>query len=347
MLDVAERSGVSRTTVSMALRNHPKARTFNPETVRRIREAARDLGYRTNFFSSQLRRDAAQVIMLYLDSIQDLYAGAIVESMQQRAAQRGYWTMVSIASDPDVPVFDSRIIGDHGVSAIALIASLVDRVDVDQLQALTQQGVRAVVVGRDKPCEGISETAVDDYRGGWLAAEHVYGLGARRVWIMGRRPFTKTLLKRRHDAVYDYAKSNHLPEPEFIQCETVPGVDGPLALREMAYAAVRKRLASGDELPDAILAHHDLYAMGVYGALFELGKTPGRDVAVVGYDDIWPAQMMCPSLTTIHQPTREMGATAADLLIDCLEGGIRPGRQVSVEPELVARDSTNLWSGKS
>ncbi len=346
--DIAEKSGVSRTAVSMALRNHPKAQSFNPDTVRRIQNAARDLGYRTNFFSSQLRRSVAQVIMVYLDSLQDLYASAIAESFQQQAAKRGYWSMMSVTQGTDAPVFDKRIIGDHGVSAVALMASVNDRINARSLQKLIRDGVHGVSVGRDKPCEGVSQITVDDYRGGWLAAEHVYSLGARNVWQLGHRPFEKISRQQRHDGVVDYASKNNLPVPEFVQCHDVPSTGrGTVSMKQQGYLAVKQRLAQGDTPPDAIITHLDIIAMGVYAALYEAGYTPGKDVAVIGYDDIWPAEMIHPMLTTIHQPTTELGNSAADMLIDSLEGRIRPGRQISLEPELIVRDSTQHWKPRN
>ncbi|MCF7854049.1 MAG: LacI family DNA-binding transcriptional regulator [Candidatus Pacebacteria bacterium] len=89
--DVAVKAGVSRAAVSLTLRDHPKSRDFNPATIRRIKRVARELGYRPSFFSSQLRRGAtqgsAQLLMVYLDTLQDLYAGGIAESIQLQAAR--------------------------------------------------------------------------------------------------------------------------------------------------------------------------------------------------------------------------------------------------------------------
>ena len=94
---------------------------------------------------------------------------------------------------------------------------------------------------------------------------------------------------------------------------------------------------------DAVIANTDLRTMGVYRALYEAGLQLGRDVAVMGYDDIWPAQMIQPPLSTVHQPTEEMGRAAADVLIHTVQRRVRPGRVVNLSPQLAVRDSTALW----
>ena len=342
--DVAEQAGVSRATASLALSDHPKARSFSSTTIERVHLVARELGYRPNFFASQLRRNTAQLVMVYVDTLQDLYASAIAESFVQQAARRGYWTMVSASPGaPGKPVFDEKIIGVHGISAVAIVSTVADAVTQRELRRMAQEDVRVVAVGRHLEATGVASILVDDYRGGCLAAEHVYGLGARDVWLMtgttaGNRP-----RRARFQAALDCAARLGVAAPTVLPSADERRVNGPVAIQQAGYEAMRARLASGAAPPDAVIAIPDLRAMGVYRALYEAGLQPGRDVAVVGYDDIWPAQMVHPSLSTVHQPTAEMGRAAADVLIDTLEGQVRPGRVVNVSPQLVARDSTASW----
>ena len=345
--DVAERAGVSRAAVSLALGNHPKARSFNHATIERIHEAAEALGYRPNFFGSQLRRTTAQLVMVYVATLQDLYGGAIAESVVQEAARQGYWTMVSASSGtPRDPVFDEKIIGSHGISAVVVVSTVADRVSRRELDRLRRDGVRMVAIGRRLEGEGISSILVDETRGGRLAAEHIYGLGARRVWLMTSEVAGSNRPRReRFGAVLAYAEGEGLPAPTVVPLH-VPsdtGERGPVVIEQAAYDAMREKLAASSSPPDAVIANQDLRAMGVYRALYEAGLEPGRDVAVVGYDDIWPSQMMHPSLSTIHQPTAELGLAAAEVLIDTLEGNMRPGRVINVAPELVVRDSSASW----
>jgi LacI family transcriptional regulator len=345
--DVAERAQVSRAAASLALGGHPKAQSFTNATLGRIREAAQELGYRPNFFGSQLRRSTSQLVMVYVDTLQDLNAGAIAESLMQEAARQGYWTMVSASPGiPRKPVFDEKIIGRHGISAVVLISTVADKVTRRDLGRLQREGVRAVAIGRHLEGAGLSSILVDDARGGRLAAEHVYGLGARAVWLMASTTADSNRSRRgRFQAVLDYACGEGLPAPTVLnqRAPGAPEVSGPVELQQWAYEAMRDKLAASSSPPDAVITNLDLRAMGVYRALYEAGLEPGRDVAVVGYDDIWPAQMMHPSLSTVHQPTAELGLAAAEVLIDTLEGRMRPGRVVNISPELAVRDSTALW----
>lgn len=367
MADVARVAGVSPAAVSLALRDHPKSRKFKPETLQRIHESARKLDYRTNFFFSLLRRSSSRVIMVYVPTLQDLYAGALAESFQNRASQRDYWTMVSGTEGLDRPVIDQRVIGSHGISAVVFAAAALEYVNKKAIQKLVREGVHIVVIGREKPCEGVSATMVEDGHGGMLAAEHVYGLGAKDVWLLARSGEAKASTSHRrsnhgptfsdrNEAFTDYARRNNLPVPKVLNVPTFQG-SAPfdkagdsrhiaMNIVHQSHETVRQHLQQGST-PQAIVGIMDLQAMGVYRALDEAGIRPGRDVAVVGYDDIWPAETMTPPLTTIHQPTGEMGEMAADILIDAIEGRIRPGRRINVEPELIVRDSTRLWKPRS
>ena len=343
--DVAERAGVSRATVSLALSDHPKAQSFSSTTIERIQLVARELGYRPNFFASQLRRKTARLVMVYVETLQDLYAGSVAESFVRQAALRGYWTMVNASPrTPRKPVFDERIIGGHGISAVAVISTVADAITQRELRRMRDDGVRVVAIGRRLEGADASSIVVDDYQGGWLAAEHVYGLGARRVWLTSGPTTGNAPRQARCQAALECAERLGHPAPVVLPEPAEPHVaTEPLAIHQAAYQTMRTRLSASAAPPEAVIANPDLRAMGVYRALYEADLQPGRDVAVVGYDDIWPAQMMYPPLSTVHQPTAEMGRAAADVLIDTLEGHVRPGRVVNVSPQLAVRDSTSSW----
>ncbi|MCF7854048.1 MAG: substrate-binding domain-containing protein [Candidatus Pacebacteria bacterium] len=145
-----------------------------------------------------------------------------------------------------------------------------------------------------------------------------------------------------------YVRERDLPAPKLLDIPSISALPGigslPAQIDQAAHSLVKQSLQETSKPPDAVITGMDLRAPGVYRALRETGLRPGHDIAVMGYDDVWLAGMLHPPLTTIHQPTDEMGRTAADLLIDRLEGAIRQPRRISLDPELIARDSTLLWS---
>lgn len=337
--DVAERAGVSRASVSLALRGHPKSESFSDDTLRRIRHAARELDYRPNFFVSQMRRTNAQMVMVYVNTLQDLYSSSVAESFQRRASQRGYYTMISAVLPGNTRRrgldVDRRIIGRHGISAIVVIGGAADRLDKTTVSRLRREGVQIVVIGRDVSYEGVTEVLVDYYQGGRKAAEYIYRQNPEQVWVLGMPDESNVSRVCRFRGVLDYAAEAGFDEP---LCLKVPCGETPLEIGQNTHAVVRQALAEHPR-PDAIIANLDLRALGAMQALYEAGLQPGKDVGVIGYDDIWASNFATPSLTTIHQPTEELGRTGADLLMDMLEGKVTHPRRITIEPRLIERES--------
>lgn len=344
---VAQRAGVSRGAASFVLRDHPKARTFSEATVARVRAAADELGYRPNFF--QTRRNRAQLLMCYVASLQDLYAASIVESFQNHAAQRGYWVTVHAGRDESgEQLFDQRIIGQHGIAAVALIGGICGRVSRRQVEDLVDAGVRVVVVGRHLPARGVSHVLSDNRVGGRLIGEHLRELGVSRVAMLAERDKADRSRRDRERGLVDAVEATPGMKLErVLNASRGREAATPEAIDAAGYQAVRARLAARRRPPQAVVTQADLRAMGAYRAIGEAGLRPGLDIAVVGYTDIWPAGMLYPTLTTVHEPTEEMGRSAAGVLIDQLEGHAATPRTVELQPTLKVRDSTAAWAPSS
>ncbi len=107
-------------------------------------------------------------------------------------------------------------------------------------------------------------------------------------------------------------------------------------------ARATKQLLSRRDPPTAIFAVNDMTAVGAYSVARRLGLRIPQDLAVVGYNNIPLARRLIPGLTTIHVPAHEFGIMATRLLLDQIESGQRPARQVVFQPELVVRGSTGV-----
>ncbi len=340
--DVARRAGVSRSAASLALRKHPKAASFRSDTLARVNEAATELGYRPNFF--QLRRNSSQVIMIYVENLQDAHSSAIAEGFQQCASDRGYLVTLSVGKPKESDsLFDQRIIGNHGISAVVVIGSLCKRLQKKELATLAKEGVSVAVVGHNVDGPNLSKVLFDEYRGGHLVGEHIASLGSRRVCMMTAPNASQARLDRVR-GVLDALEEHGVPKPIELR---MPGQNarlrGPWGLEMASHDVMAKYLKACDQKPEAVIANTDLRAYGACRAIYEAGYRPGFDIAVTGYSDIWPSQMTYPPLSTVCDPKAEMGQAAADTLIDMIEGKSKSPRTVVFEPKLVVRESTSLW----
>lgn len=205
--------------------------------------------------------------------------------------------------------------------------------DFDRLDALRRRGTPVVLVDRDGSGTDFDSVAVDDIAGGTLAAEHLAGIGRRRIAFVGGPPELRQVRDRLQGA------RNALQQVPDAELEVI----STPALTVLAGRAVGEQIRDrpASSRPDGIFCANDLVAIGVLQALALMGDVtvPGH-IALVGYDDIEFARSAVVPLTSVRQPSIEIGSTAIDLLIKATDNAGRHPRHVLFQPELVTRLST-------
>lgn len=337
LVDIARKVGVTPSTVSITLRNHPRSRRFSEETRSKIFSVAKELDYKPNFYASQMRRSDKKMLMLCLSYLQDAYSAVIAEKFERRALERGYRTMVSVFQDKEDPfAVDREILHSGGISGMVVVGGETKKLTDQDISVLTEEGGTIVLVGREINHPSVSCVLSDNYRGGQLAADYLYAQGISSLWLIEATEFYARQKNERKRGFQEVVQRLGAPEPVILA--------GEANRSEFGYNVVKKNLKSRG-LPEGIFAVTDRLAYGVMRALYEEGYRVGEDVAVVGYDDIWPSEYTSPALTTVKQPMEEMGLLAADMLIDTLQGTIKPGQKVSLSPELIIRQSGRRTAG--
>ncbi len=336
-IDIAYLAGVSQSTVSRALRNSPLVK---PETVARIQQIARELNYKVDKHASSLRTQQSTTLALLLfedptsdDSLINPFFLSMLGSITRACAVKGYDLLVSfqqLSDDWHADYEDS-----HKADGIILLG-YGDDVDYQpKMQQLDAQGTRYVRWGADSGTLCVSS---DNRQGGILATQHLIELGHKRIAFIG-------------DA------SNHYPElfaryqgyaasllAAGISLEPGLQVDA-ITTEESGYKATCALLDSksaGDFT--AIFAASDLIAIGAMQALTERGLMPGKDVAIVGFDDLPLARFTTPALTTVRQDTKLAGETLVDKLISRIRG--ESVEAVTIPTQLIVRNSCGALPGK-
>jgi LacI family transcriptional regulator len=342
--DVARQAGVAKSAVSVVLRGHRLASRYSEETRKKVFRAAEELGYKRNFFASQILSGNRKVIMLCLSYFQDAFAASIAEAFEDEVHKQGYHLLVTVLQDKeDANAMNLDILGNNGIQALAVIGSRAAKLTDAMLLKLLDANVNIVLIGRDLESTRPNKVLVDNYTGGYALAEHVYSLGVKKVWTLtGSNDVYVAKSWDRVKSAFDYADKHGCPAPQTIPVKVVTT---PEEWSMSAYNAVKYQLKESGR-PDAILANGDYLAFGAMAALGEAGCKIGSDVVVTGYDDVGEAKFYIPSLTTIKQPMKEMGKIAADLLIETVSGKITSGRKVVLQPELITRHSTGSFSRK-
>jgi DNA-binding LacI/PurR family transcriptional regulator len=171
----------------------------------------------------------------------------------------------------------------------------------------------------------------DNRAGAQAAIRHLLDLGHRRIAYVTGRNEISTVVERL--AGYHDALAEHGVVPN-------PGLVSRVEIEPEAAAEATRRLLDREPRPTAIFSYNDLMAVGALVAIREAGLRVPEDVSLVGHDDILYAPYLQVPLTTVAQPTREMGETAARLLVDRLRGDERPPRTIVLSSRLVVRAST-------
>ena len=316
--DVAQRAGVSIATVSRVLNEKGDVRSTTRE---RVQAAATELGYSVDSIGRALSSQRTRLVGVVVGDnaghrdLSLMFFGRVLSAISRRLAQRGYEPL--LLQDADAG-------GAHRFDAAVVIG--VDEGDPVILDLLAR-GIP--LVGVDVDAHGANSAFVgSDHDGGVrLALAHLRALGHRRIaHIAGA---TNTHAGSARLAAFLESCPDH-PD-EYVRYGDFSSASG---YREASA------LLSLPEPPTAIVCASDLMALAALQAIWEYGARPGRDIAVVGFDDLEAAALAHPPLTTIRQDRQELGTIAAECAIDLLERPDGVVRRVLLPVELVVRASS-------
>ncbi|MEU8244029.1 LacI family DNA-binding transcriptional regulator [Actinoplanes missouriensis] len=317
--DVAEAAGVSRAAVSKVIRN---AYGVSPGMRERVEDAIEQLGYRPSVAARALRGSSYR-LGLETPHANARFMTQIVEGAKRAVTGTPYQIILAPADGPEYGTLES--LADGLVDGIIAVSPLVDQTWLEDLA----KRVPVVMLGRHDTPQGYDTVIGDDHAGARAVMRHLLCLGHRRI--------------------------AHLTEPEPV---TAPGCGTPHAIRLEVYRAcmieagladhiqIARRTASADSAqsaaaellarpdpPTAIFAGHDDMAVDA------LAAAAGRGVAIAGYDNTDLAAHPLIGLTSVDQQGVEMGAQAATMLLERLQGRTEPRRYMATT-ELRIRTST-------
>lgn len=324
--DVAARAGVHTSTASRVLRNDPGR--ISEETAARVISTAKELGFQHDRWAASLRSGKTRVIGVLVPRISDVVLATVFEAIESRAADEGYQAVVSSTWD-DLASREAQIQRYVAERADGLIIADA-RTSDPMLATLADDGVPFVLVSRASG-DFASVTGADEY-GGRLAAQHLIESGCQSFAVIAGPPYAQTAIDRVGGFTLEL-QSQGLAVPSGWCVHSGFDVDG-------GRTAMTEILTQGT--PDSVFAVNDFAAIGAMGALRDHGLLPGRDVYVVGYNDIDLCAQLHIPLTSVRQPLREMGYRVVEAVLELLRTGQTDS--VRLEPTLIARESTGARS---
>lgn len=330
--DVAALSGVSISTVSRTLSG---AVPVSEEVRARVMDAVEQLHYEPNALARGLKKRGTQLIALVVPNIMNPIFPAVARGVEDTARKLGY--NVILCNTDEQREVEIKYINDlhkHWVDGYIFATAAGDGGHILQLQ---KQGTPAVLLIRDmeKLSCGFDSVLINNEKGAYDMTRFLIERGNRRIALVSGN--TEFLLYRQRCAGYRKALAEAgipLEEDLLLEVKDIEGSTG--------YQAVQAMLRGG-EIPDAIFATSDPIAIGTMHALRDFGLRIPEDISVAGFDNLDISAKIEPPLTTMSQPLYKMGALAAKLLVERIEGKTgKPPKRYVVNPKLVVRRSVRI-----
>ncbi len=338
--DIARELGISPSTVSRALKDHPD---ISVSTKKAVNELAEKLNYQPNIVALNLRQKKTNTLGVIIPEIVHFFFSTVISGIEDVAYTAGYNVILAQSNESyQRELTDMKALFNSRVDGMLLSISR-ETTNFDHIESIISKGVPIVFYDRMYDSPTSSKVIVDDYVGAKEAVTHLIEQGCKRIGHLNGAPNLLISIDR-FRGYTDALTENGLEVYDNLVVSTSSGTF------EEGKKATHK-LLSQSVLPDAIFANNDPMAMGAMMAIKEKGLKIPEDIAIVGFSNWFIGEMMEPSLTTVDQPGFEMGQEAARLLIRQIE--MKDKEQFDPQPEtkilktrLVIRNSSLKNKGK-
>lgn len=331
--DVARQAGVSISTVSRVLSN---SAPVSDEKRSRVLEAVEELNYRPNILAQNLRRKSTTTIGVIVPTIRAPFCTEVFGGIENECFQTGRMVYLCDSDDdPEKEIIHSEQLMRVGVDGIIIVGAFGWEYQ-DHIETICKRGIPVSIINREVSNCSVDLILIDKTKGNYLATLHLIELGHRAIGCITNLSPGGT----GHEEVKGYRTALNeagIGVNENLIIETSPTFTG-------GFEAAKSLIQSRERL-SAIFARSDTFAIGAARAITDLGLDIPEDLSLIGFGDIPVAEFYNPPLTTIRQPHFDMGVKAASMLFERIENKDLPQRQVFIEPRLIIRESTALYSG--
>jgi LacI family transcriptional regulator len=323
--DIAQEAGVSVATVSKVLNGHSQVSAGTREKVEALLESSNYLRRRSR------PTHTVGLIDLVINELDSPWSVEVVRGVEEVAAQHRTGLVVTAVHGRTADILrwlDN--LTQRGSDGVILAVTALGDAQRRQIQDLNAPLVVVDPIGSPDP--SIPSVGATNWHGGLAATQHLLELGHRRIGLLAG-PEDVLSARARLDGYRAALEGAGIPvDPRLIQPGDFHHSTGLTGMRDLLALA---------EPPTAVFACSDLQALGAYEALRHAGLQVGRDVSLVGFDDLPTSSWASPPLTTVRQPLSEMAAMAARIVLQGVDAVLPAGmRRLELATELVEREST-------
>ncbi|MCY9141741.1 LacI family DNA-binding transcriptional regulator [Peribacillus frigoritolerans] len=324
---VAKHAGVSTSTASLIVRNNPR---ISEATRKKVLKSMHELGYVYDRIAANLRSQSSDTVGIIITDISNTFFSEFLIGVHDALDEVGYTVLLGTT-------FDSVAKQDHLLSTMmehrvgGLILCPVSESSQDTIERLNEIDTPMVLAVRELPGVNSDYVGIDYPEGARIAVDHLLGKGHKRIALLGGIKESSTWIERM-EGYHEALSRAGLEVDESLVIDSAP-------TREGGLEAVLKVLENPNP-PTAIFCFSDLIAFGVMQGLMMKGITPGKDMDIVGFDNVPVAEIYHPPLTTISSFPRRIGKEAANLLYQQMEKIEREQQRIILNPELIIRESS-------
>jgi len=308
--DLARELGVSKVTISKALRNHPD---ISAETTARVKELADKLGYLPNFMAKNLSSRKSSIIGLVVPKIAHFFFASVIESVYDTAFDNNYEIILTVSQESAVRE-RKHILSLLSMRIDGLLISITEETkDFSIFERVVQLGIPIVFVDRVPDLIEVSSVTVDDWGGAYKAAEYFINKGYKKIAHVGGYTHIN-IGKARAQGFYDAMKTHRIPINKKWMIEGGFG-------EEDGYNGF-KTICKSDGLPEAIFAVTYPVALGIYNAAKEVGINIPEDIEITCFGNNTFKNIVPSVFNFVDQPTTELGGEAVRLLLNMINNPV-------------------------
>jgi DNA-binding LacI/PurR family transcriptional regulator len=327
MRQIAERAGVSIGTVSHVIN---ETATVRPKLRDRVLDAIRSMGYQPSALAQGLRKNRTNMLGMVIPDITNPFFPGVVRGVEDVAYKRSFRVILCNAdNDPTKEASYVRDLRSYHIAGLLIIPAAGADI-AGQLRAYASASVPVVCIDRVPDGWKGDAVLVANAEGSYLATRHLIQMGHNRLAVIAGPLKLTNAAERLKGFTRALSEARIEISPEYVQeagFDTATGYQAALRLLRMLPR------------PTAIFACNDLMAFGVLQAARELGLRCPEDLSIAGFDSLEFTNFTDPSLTSVYQPGYQLGATAARLLLQRVDGLRSAPKKVLLPTELKQRNS--------
>ncbi|MGX7164329.1 LacI family DNA-binding transcriptional regulator [Enterococcus massiliensis] len=324
---IAEMAGVSVTTVSQILNN--KGTRFSDDTRRRVWEIVNKYQYKPDFFASNLINRHSKTIGMIVPDVTDFFFSKIVEGVERYVNPLGYMIVLCNSQhDQEKEISYLEELSHRSVDGI-LLATPNKLAEGYELGSPFYHKMPMILIDRGINQRESGRLIVKDYEGSYQAVSYLIKSGHRHIGML-KESTGYYQLEERYNGYRHALKDHGIPyKGKYIVANSLTVNGGYQAAKELLK---QKEIT-------AIFCGNDAMAIGCYQAIYELGKKVPEDISVVGFDGLSLSEYVIPPLTTVFQPSFDIGFHAAKFLVDAIEFPEKRVPNKVFDTKLIIRES--------